>query len=533
MSKFTDLFNVFKKNQSDEKEFPEDFTENENEPSDNVDENELIIHTPEFFFESANSVSQLFKKKQKDDSNFFGIDRAKTNGFASFFSKSNDEISQFNSSISSVMLFRTIADSDELSDIFDEIVGELLPESSESLSIKLTEEIDMSGEKEVSDVISKITPQNEKAIEESFKKIIKRILPIDDSQMFDTGRQMYVDGGGFFIINRDSTVGLKEIIFVDILKIVKIIEGDETKFYYIQSPKLKYESKDFNTNQSKLGLIEIPKNKLLFITTGKLDIHGFPVSELKKVVRPFNNFRMVENSVLISIFAAAPEKYVFKIGTNGLSKPKKDELLKKLSEEYAINLSMDAESGQVNYKSKNLSIREHYWFTESAGQSHSLESLSSNNKIAEPEYLDKFSNKLITSTHLPLSRRQENSMYNFGRVQEIDNQEKNFFKWKKRKRRFIESLIFNLMKIDLQAKNVFSFKEFDKVVAPRLQIGWGVDDRFENMKKDAAWQSKTDLYSAIRQLIDDGIIGEEYAKTEILQLDEKARKGAKKTKSDY
>jgi hypothetical protein len=98
-------------------------------------------------------------------------------------------------------------------------------------------------------------------------------------------------------------------------------------------------------------------NQIGFINYGrygnnKKQILGY----LEKCKQPFNQLKLLETSVVIYRFIRSPERLVFKIDTGAMPIEKAMKFVQKVKEKMSQQVDFDPESGEINNKSKILSI---------------------------------------------------------------------------------------------------------------------------------------------------------------------------------
>jgi hypothetical protein len=174
-----------------------------------------------------------------------------------------------------------------------------------------------------------------KAIQEEFNIVLKLL----DFNMrgYEIYRRWYIDGRLYYhaIISKDSPQdGLLELRYVDPRKIRKVREigkkrapggadGSEAVIPKTQNEYYVYNDKGFNYGNKVVGPstagMKIAKDSIVHVTSGLTDTQGTMVlSYLHKAIKPLNQLRTLEDSLIIYRLARAPERRIWYIDVGNL-----------------------------------------------------------------------------------------------------------------------------------------------------------------------------------------------------------------------
>lgn len=92
------------------------------------------------------------------------------------------------------------------------------------------------------------------------------------------------------------------------------------------------------------------------------------ISYLHKALKPTNQLRMMEDSLVLYRLARAPERRIFYVDTGNLPKGKAEEYMKGIMARYRNKLVYDASTGQVKDDRKFMAMTEDFWMPPSRGR---------------------------------------------------------------------------------------------------------------------------------------------------------------------
>ena len=211
-------------------------------------------------------------------------------------------------------------------------------------------------------------------IHEEFRNIL-RVMQFE-TKGTEIFRRWYVDGKIFFhliIDEKNPQTGILELRYVDPMNIQKIREY--TKETLINGTKIITGYKDFylyNKDNPRSGGnpsgIKISEDAIAFCSSGLMDSrYKRTVGFLHKAIKPLNQLRMLEDSIVIYRISRAPERRIFYIDVGNLPKTKAEQYVKDLMNRYRNRLVYDAATGEVRDDKKFMSMMEDYWLPRREG----------------------------------------------------------------------------------------------------------------------------------------------------------------------
>lgn len=362
--------------------------------------------------------------------------------------------------------YRNIANQTEVDKAIQDIINEAFSYDENSFPVEIN----------LNEIDKKVLPEKtKKKIKEEFDYILNLMNFGSDS--YEIFRRWYVDGRIYYEkgINKDKPKeGIKKLKYIDPRKIKKIREIDKTKNrnipefvygnlnlsrkyteYYIYNP----EGLDTNNFTG----VPIAPDTITYVTSGILDEkNNLILSHLHKAIKPFNNLRMLEDSLIIYRLARAPERKIFNVEIGTLPKSKAEEYMVQLKEKFKRKTMYDPVTGELQDNKYFMTMMEDYWFAKREGVGTTVDTLSGGQNLGEIEDVLYFKKKLYESLNVPVSRLEtEQAQFNIGRSSEITRDELKFGKFISRLRKRFSFLFSDILKDHLILKGIVTQEEWD------------------------------------------------------------------------
>jgi len=286
----------------------------------------MAFELDDYIFEETDNLEifgfPLKKKKPKKEKiepeSFVGP--SQDDGSAIFVSSGTHQLGFHNlgdytarSDINRIKKYREIASYPEVEQAIDEIINELIVMDDEYQSVEMSlDDVDQS---------KKIKEQ----IIDEFNKIVS--LLSFSTNGYDIAKKWYEDGRLIYhIILNEQKNDIIELRPIDPLHIKKVKEVEETidpttkaklyktkQEYFVYSEELSNSSSGISGSATTTGL-KIHKDAIVYVTSGLLDDERKNiVSYLHSAIKPANQLRMLEDSLVIYRLVRAPERRVFRI----------------------------------------------------------------------------------------------------------------------------------------------------------------------------------------------------------------------------
>ena len=335
-----------------------------------------------------------------------------------------------------------------------------------------------------------------KKIQNEFDEVL-RLLEFEEKG-HDIFRRWYVDGRMFYhkVIDPQAPKnGIKELRYIDPRKIKKIREikkkdgkmkmpGDapdpmEYKEYYV------YNEKGVGGSMNTGG-IRIHPDAIAFCPSGLVDQQkNVILSHLHKAIKPVNQLRMIEDSLVIYRISRAPERRIFKIDVGNLPKIKAEQYLKDVMNRYRNKLVYDASTGEIRDDRNYMSMLEDFWLpTREGGRGTDITTLPGGSNLGEIEDIRYFQKKLYQALNVPYSRMDSEAQggLQLGKATEVSRDEIKFTKYIGRLRKKFIHLFSDTLKTQVILKGIVSEDDWNNI-SPFIKYDFIQDGYFSEMKE--------------------------------------------------
>jgi hypothetical protein len=330
-----------------------------------------------------------------------------------------------------------------------------------------------------------------KTITEEFDEVL-RLLKFEQKG-HDLFRRWYVDGRIYFhkiIDQKTPRKGITELRYIDATKIKKVRKIEKEKDVKTGVDKIKKVQEFFLYNEKGLGStgasqgIQIHPDAITYVPSGVIDGNGGRVlSYLHKAIKPVNQLRMVEDSLVIYRISRAPERRIFYIDVGNLPKVKAEQYLKDVMNRYRNKLVYDATTGEVRDDRNHMSMLEDFWLPRrEGGRGTEITTLPGGQNLGEIDDIVYFQRKLFRSLNVPISRLEAESQFTLGRSTEITRDELKFTKFVQRIRKKFVPLFTDILKTQLLLKGVISPDDW-KNIQEHIQYDFLADGHFAELKE--------------------------------------------------
>ena len=393
-----------------------------------------------------------------------------------------------------ILRYRGVAMHPEVDMAIEEIVNESISaselESSVELSLDKVEAPD------------KIKDQ----ITEEFENIVSMLKFTELGH--DIFRSWYVDGRIYYhlLVNESNLkAGIQEIRSIDASKIRKV-KNIKYKKDPITGAKLVDKVDEFYIFEEKPGQqnsgVKMSLDSITYVTSGMLDESKKKVvSHLHKALKPINQLRMMEDSLVIYRLARAPERRIFYIDVGNMPRGKSEAYMKDIMTRYRNKLVYDASTGELKDDRKHMSMLEDFWLPRrEGGRGTEITTLPGGQNLADIDDIEYFKKKLYQSLNVPASRMEADNGFNMGRASEISRDELKFNKFTNRLQKKFARVFTDILKTQLVLKEIVSGEEFDKV-KDFIQYDYATDNHFTELKDAEIMRERLDTLSNISDYV--------------------------------
>ena len=340
----------------------------------------------------------------------------------------------------------------------------------------------------------KVSDGIKKQIKDEFDNIIS-MLGFNELG-HDIFRRWYVDGRLYHhLVVNDSNLkaGIQEIRPIDSAKIRKVKQVKKKKDpltnaqviekvdeYYIYQDKPQAGA---SIQQTGSG-VKLSLDSVSYVTSGLLDEGRKKVlSYLHKALKPLNQLRMMEDSLVIYRLARAPERRIFYIDVGNLPRGKAEQYMKDIMTRYRNKLVYDSSTGEIKDDRKHQSMLEDFWLPRrEGGRGTEISTLPGGENLGQIDDIVYFQKRLYRSLNVPINRLEQEQQFSLGRSTEINRDELKFQKFIGRLRSRFSSLFLDILKVQLQLKGIITEEDWSNMKND-IAVDYIKDNYFTELKE--------------------------------------------------
>ena len=432
-----------------------------------------------FGFEIRRKQDKPSKKNQMDsivppiDEDGAGYVTASGSHFGQYVNIDGDE---FKDNILKIKQYRGVAMHPEVDAAIEDIVNESVSIADDGSTVTVNMD-----NVEVSDKIKK-------TIQEEFKNIC--VMLKFNELGHDIFRRWYVDGRIYhhLVVNEaNMKMGIQDIRPIDATKIRKVKEIKKKKDPVTGAELIEKVDEHFiyqeKPGQTKQG-VKLTTDAVSYVTSGLLDQDRKRViSYLQKSLKPLNQLRMMEDSLVIYRLARAPERRIFYIDVGNMPTGKAEEYMKKIMTQYRNKIVYDSTTGKLKDDRKHMSMLEDFWLPrKEGGRGTEISTLPGGENLGQIDDIMYFQKRLYKSLNVPISRlEQDQTSSILGRSTEINRDELKFQKFIERLRRRFSQLFLDILRKNLILKGVITEEDW-KEWSDDLTVEYAHDNHFAELR---------------------------------------------------
>lgn len=344
-----------------------------------------------------------------------------------------------------------------------------------------------------------------KAIQDEFNEVLS--LLEFNSMSYEIFKRWYVDGRLYYhavVDEKRPQNGILEMRYIDPRNIKKVREIKKQKDpktganiekvvaeYYMYNPMgfLKKSNtvtgsttSSYAASQSAEG-VKIAKDSIVYATSGYQNVDNkLILSYLQKAIRPLNQLRSMEDSLVIYRISRAPERRIFYVDVGGLPKAKAEQYLSDIMTKFKNKIVYDSSSGEIRDDRKFMTMLEDFWLPRrEGGKGTEITTLPGGQNLGEIDDVMYFQNKLYQSLNVPISRLNPETQFSLGRATEISREEIKFSKFITRLRNKFAELFTKMLERQLILKQICTPEEWNEW-KDKLDYKFAVDNYFDELK---------------------------------------------------
>jgi len=375
-------------------------------------------------------------------------------------------------------------------------------------------------------------------VRQEFQHIL-RLLDFNN-KAHDIFRRWYIDGRIHYhkiIDENDVKKGIQELRYIDGLKIKRVKKIDKalsnkgTPHMKVIEDYFHYNDKGMHQAQGSGGF-KITKDSVAFCPSGLHDPNrNMIISYLHKAIKPVNQLRMIEDSVVIYRISRAPERRIFYIDVGNLPKIKAEQYLKDVMNRYRNKLVYNSQTGEIRDDRQQMSMLEDFWLPRrEGGRGTEITTLPGGQNLGEIEDIVYFQRKLYRSLNIPVSRLEAENTFSMGRSAEITRDEVKFTKFIQKLRTKFNVLFNDVLKTQLILKGVIAEEDWPSI-RDNITYKYLKDGHYAEMRDMDLLRDRLDILNTIEPFIGEWF-SKEYVQRHVFRMSEEEMKKMNKQIED-
>ena len=415
--------------------------------------------------------------------------------------------------LQNIQQYRAVATHPEVDAALEDIVNESVISSESESSVNL-----------ILDNVEGLSDSLKKQITEEFDTIVS-MLNFNDLG-HDMFRRWYVDGRIYHhlvVDEKNLKAGIQEIRPIDSSKIRKVKEVKKKKDV-VTGASLVDSVNEFYIYQEKPGSqtsgVKLSNDSVSYVTSGLLDAtRKRVVSHLHKALKPINQLRMMEDSLVIYRLARAPERRIFYIDVGNLPRGKAETYMKDIMARYRNKLVYDADTGKIRDDRKHMSMLEDFWLPRrEGGRGTEISTLPGGENLGQIDDIIYFQKRLYRSLNVPVSRLEQETQFSLGRSTEISRDEVKFQKFVDRLRNRFGMLFTEVLKKQLIMKGLITEDDWNNWKND-ITVDYIRDNHFTELKDAELLANRLQQLDQVQQYVGE-FFSKEYVLKNVLMLDD-------------
>ena len=319
---------------------------------------------------------------------------------------------------------------------------------------------------------------------------------------YEIFRKWYVDGRLYYhaiIDEKTPRDGIKELRYVDPRKIRKIktqrrarvnktssaMVNKTVEEFFIYNDKgfAKAPTQGSTYNDPGSQGIRIAVDAVVSVSSGLVNVGGdMVIGHLQKAIKPLNQLKSMEDSLVIYRISRAPERRVFYIDVGNLPKMKAEQYLRDIMTRFKNRVVYDAQTGEIRDDRKHMTMLEDFWLPRrEGGKGTEITTLPGGQNLGQMDDVVYFQRKLYKSLNVPVTRLDPEQSYNFGRATEISRDEVKFAKFVSRLRGKFSELFNKILEKQLILKGVITSEDWQEFKS-NFKYEYSEDNHFSELR---------------------------------------------------
>lgn len=318
---------------------------------------------------------------------------------------------------------------------------------------------------------------------------------------YEIFKKWYVDGRLFYHVMIDEKKpqeGIKELRYIDPRKIRKIKTQKKRKVSKDSNVIVPAKGEEFYIyNENGFGKvptqpnyqdpttqgIKIAVDSIVNVASGIVNVKGDMVlGYLQKAIKPLNQLKAMEDSLVIYRISRAPERRIFYIDVGNLPKMKAEQYLRDIMTRFKNKVVYDAGTGEIRDDRKHMTMLEDFWLPRrEGGKGTEITTLPGGQNLGQMDDVVYFQRKLYKALNVPISRLDPEVAFNFGRATEITRDEVKFAKFITRLRAKFSELFSKILEKQLILKGIITSDDWAEFKS-NFKYEYSEDNHFAELK---------------------------------------------------
>ena len=409
--------------------------------------------------------------------------------------------------------YREVAQYSDCDGAIEDIVNEAIVANEEHASVEII----------LDDL--KVSESIKNKIRDEFKTVLK-LLKFED-RAHDIFRTWYIDGRLYYQVLIDENNiknGIVELRYIDPRKIRRIKnvvkEKNSAGVELVKKVDEFYLYNDKGITEQTTQGVKLPLDSVVYTPSGYSDANtGMMMSYLHKAIKPVNQLKMIEDSLVIYRISRAPERRIFYIDVGNLPKMKAEQYVTDIMNKFRNKIVYDATTGETRDDRKHLSMMEDFWMPRrEGGKGTEITTLPGGQNLGEIQDIEYFQQKLYHALNVPISRLQQSQGFSIGRSNEITRDEVKFNKFIVRLRKSFGKLFSDALRVQLISKNIIRADEWDNL-EQNIRYDFLEDNHYSELKDAEIMMQRVQMLQTL-----DPYVGKYYSmswiRKNVLRLDE-------------
>lgn len=394
-----------------------------------------------------------------------------------------------------IMKYRGVGMHPEVDAAIEDIVNESISSNADGQVIDIT----------MDDL--KVSEGIKKQIKDEFDNIVS-MLNFNESG-HDIFRRWYIDGRVYHhLVVDESNIkqGIQEIRFIDSARMRKIKQVKKKKDP-VTGANLIEKVDEYYVYQEKPGQqnsgVKMSLDSVSYVTSGLLDESRKKVlSYLHKSLKPLNQLRMMEDSLVIYRLARAPERRIFYVDVGSLPRGKAEQYMKDIMTRYRNKLVYDAKTGEIKDDRKHQSLLEDFWLPRrEGGRGTEITTLPGGENLGQIDDIIYFQKRLYRALNVPINRLEQEAQFSLGRSTEISRDELKFQKFIDRLRSRFAALFLGILKTQLILKGVITSDDWNNMKND-ITVDFMRDNHFTELKDMEILRERLETLDRVNNYVD-------------------------------